>query len=234
MTAHLRLPWLLLGLFTSALLIPGVAHAQGDPNAENVPYEDTEGLYESDMMADEGEMIDWVEVPKDMGDGVVSTRDVVALAEFTIWMFDRLVQSQDPTLAMPADASTRAVDYWVYMWPSMDDESKALISNMDLIFPAARENWEASTSAQRAAIGEDVLSLVVAIWGDQTGPAASYFANEISYEDFVPGMDRILAGFPNYDSSGEYVDEGYANSGTGEYSINDLVSTHLGNFIEYQ
>jgi hypothetical protein len=105
---------------------------------------------------------------------------------------------------------------------------------MDLIFPAARENWASSNSQQQAGITENILSLVAAIWGDQTGPAASYFANEITYDDFVPGMDRILAGFPNYDSSGEDVDEGYANSGTGEYSINDLVSTHLGNFIEYQ
>lgn len=237
MTAHPRHAGFLLGLFLSALVVPGIALAQGGGDSEDMDYVDTAGYYESDLMEDEGEMIDWVDVPKDMGDGVISTRDMVALAEFTIWMFDRLLESQDPTLAMPADAASRAVDYWVYMWPAMDDESKALISNMDLIFPAARENWASSTYAQRQAIGEEVLSLVVAIWGDQTGPAASYFANEISYEDFVPGMDRILAGFPNYNEEGEYVDDssdsGYANSGTGEYSIHDLVSTHLGNFIEY-
>ncbi|HYE76748.1 MAG TPA: hypothetical protein VEI97_02070, partial [bacterium] len=125
-------------------------------------------------------------------EGPVSEADIVALCEFTAWMYERLVQSQDPSLGLPADAPDRAVDFWAGTIGALDAETILLIGEMEQIFPAAQANWRAADADGQAAIVENVRNLVVLVWGDQVVPMASYLAGEITYDQFAPSIDVVL------------------------------------------
>jgi len=198
----------------------------------------------SNTAPDDDEVIEIIEAPEGAGDGVISMRDGRALANFTVWLYDRLIQMADPTLELDEDAPQRAADLWAYMWPSLDPESKVLISQMDQIWPAAQANWEAADEEGKAVIAEHIRQLILAVWGDQVTSTASFLAGEISYEDYVPAMDDMMAG--GGATAGEENrgggnegdnEEGPGDNGGGNdtgISIHDAVSTHLGNFIEYK
>jgi hypothetical protein len=158
------------------------------------------------------------------------------LGEFTCWLYDRLIQSVDPTLQLPPEASDRAEQFWMYMWDGLDPDSRSMIDQIDLYWPAARTNWEASGPEERLQINAYIVSLVDGIWGDQVVATASFLAGEISYDEYVPYMDALYTSWVGGIETEEYPQDDTSQPETredSEWTIHDVVSTHLGNFIEY-
>lgn len=202
------------------------------------PYEPEPSYQEADDSDVDMEMvIEVVAVPEGMGDGVITISDMVALSQFTAWCYDLTVKSVDPTLSIGDDASVNAVYLWSYLWDSLDADTKALISIMDVVWPSAELNWAQSSAAERRDITANVVALVRTIWGDAAGPTASYLAGEVSFAEYQPVMDAMLAGA--YVPPGGGSDDSYSSGGTAEddrqmeLGIHDAVSTYLGNFITY-
>lgn len=229
------LPCSLALLLTLGSAAPVLAQGGGyDPT----PYEPEPSHQETDNSDGDMEtVIEVVTVPEGMGDGVITISDMVALSQFTAWCYDLTVKSVDPTLSIGDDASVNAVYLWGYLWDSLDADTKALISIMDVVWPSAEQNWAQSSAAERRDITANVVALVRNIWGDAAGPTAAYLAGEVSFAEYQPVMDAMLAGA--YATSGGGSDESYNSSGSAaddrqmELGIHDAVSTYLGNFITY-
>ena len=187
---------LTLGLALGALAAPASAQGSG---------------YLSDSMTTQGDPIEVVQVPRGSGDGVISERDVVCLAEFTTWAFDRVIQSVDPKLAMPANATENAVTLWASVWPGLDAGTKAEFSQMDVLWPNIRREWAHETAAQRSKTVGDLRALLVDFWGNQIGPAASFLAGEISESQFTPSSYLIMARWQG--GAGGYSPEPYQGGG---------------------
>jgi hypothetical protein len=163
-----------------------------------------------------------------------------SVGEFTVWLYDRLIQSADPSVELPPEAIERAEQFWAYVWDGLDPESQALIGQVDLFWPAAATNWYESEPEQQRQILVNIANLVSAVWGEQVVATASFLAGEISYDEYVPYMDALQLAWANaaepYEDLGGGASQPQSHeseSSESEWTIHDVVSTHLGNFIEY-
>ena len=220
MPTHSRLFTILLA--PALLLIAGPVLAQGsgpvDAGQPPVTQRSTVASQAPDTESFEGE---------------VSTDDMADLCRFTAWAFERLVQSADPSLSLPENAPTKALDFWIYVWPSVDPETKHLISQMDQIWPAVQDNWESAGTRQRDAIVGNIRDLLVTVWGKHVASMASYMAGEITYDQFAPAMDEVVTTW--YSASGANEGSGAGTDESQSYGLlADSLDTYWGNFIDVE
>ncbi|HYE77128.1 MAG TPA: hypothetical protein VEI97_03995, partial [bacterium] len=118
-------------VLTLALLgsLPGVAQANS--------------TYRSDAMKGPGETLEVVEVPEGMGDGAITERDLLALSEFFTFTYDEVGEflglNEMFEVELGDDAEDRMLGFWLYIWPSVDQTTKAQVSTFDKFWPAFRK-----------------------------------------------------------------------------------------------
>jgi hypothetical protein len=133
------------------------------------------------------------------------------------------------------------MEFWTYVWDVVDVDTRALVSQMDVIWPQARANWSGANAAQREQIATDILQLIISVWGDEAVATASYLAGEITYDEYLPFMNVVHSRWAAGAEAGGNDVQGTAEGGAAEGgstddgpSIHDMISTHLGSFIVYQ
>ncbi|MEO7993377.1 MAG: hypothetical protein ABI743_03185 [bacterium] len=187
--------------------------------------------YRSESLPDEGEIIQMVQVSDGAGDGALSVRDAMALAEFNVWCINRLIEGTEVEQDLGTDGEDRALIFWDYVWNSLDPETLAFVSDMDQTWPAIRARWDNGDEADHAQIMEAIKELINAAYGDQIVESVSYVAGEITMEEYEPYLETILQRFQAGPVESTET-EGTSDDGASDL-IHDTVSTYLGNFIEY-
>lgn len=209
-TSRFLLPLLLVG---AVLATP--AFAQGDEDESEYYHDDEPAVEEAE--------------------GPVSEADIVALCEFTAWMFERVAEEVAPEFVVPDDAPSRALDFWAGTVGYLDTESILVIAEMEEIWPAVQTNWAGADMDESVLILENVHNLIRYVWGDQVTPMASYLYGEISYEQFSPSLDAVLLYWESDYAMAEEedVDTGDGGSPSFTETFPDAVSTIMGSQIVY-
>jgi hypothetical protein len=180
-----------LGLF----LIPGKAGAQGKPSKQQAIANQRMEAFARAMTAlgPEGETLDLVRVPEGWGDGRVTARDARALARYCIWGFNQLLEIEGTTVRLGPDAEVRMIDFWIYVWDEVDDETKAVISVADIVWATISRAWDEANPIQRRAMVMQFRGLVEEIWEGIVGETVMYLGGYITPEQYAAVIDQAIA-----------------------------------------
>ena len=175
----------------------------------------TESLLQRD--GPEGQTLDMVQVPAGFGDGRITERDARSLASYCIWGFNQLLQMEGIQMTLGTDAESRMLEFWVYVWDHVDDETKAIISMADVIWPIVRHKWETGTDQEKMMLVTQFAGVAEEVWGGIEQQTVLYLAGQMLPTQYAQVVDQAIQA--SYASSG-----GGSGSGGFTGSVDDLVN----------
>ncbi len=141
----------------------------------------------------EGITLDIVQVPPGWGDGRVTERDALALAKYCVWGISRLLEDDGSAIRLGDDAEARMLDFWVYVWEHVDQETKQVISAADMLWPAIENAYGQSNPAQRRAIVAQFAEFAEEIWGGLEDETVQYLAGQLHPQQYAYMVDQVIA-----------------------------------------
>ncbi len=148
----------------------------------------------------EGATLAVVQVPAGYGDGRVTERDAKALGEYCVWGFNRMIELEGVDFELGADAETRMLDFWFYVWEYVDEETQAIISVADVVWPAILSQYNSGDEAARQLLVDEFAAVSNDIWGGFIEQTVYYLAGELSAVEYTVLVDQAIA--QSYQSTG--------------------------------
>ncbi|MAG13167.1 MAG: hypothetical protein CMN78_01075 [Spirochaetales bacterium] len=148
------------------------------------------------VMADlgpEGSTLAVVPVPPGWGDGRVTERDVLALAQYCVWGFNQLLAVEGTGIQIGPLGQARMIDFWVYVWDEVDHETKAVVSVADIIWATINRAWNEANPMQQLAIIMQFAGIVEEVWGGFQQETVAYLSGYITPEQYAWVVDQVIA-----------------------------------------
>ncbi len=144
----------------------------------------------------EGETLDVVSVPPGWGDGRITERDALALARYCVWGFNRLLEIQRVDgvgSQLGDDAHGRMVEFWVYVWDHVDEETKQIVSIADHLWPQISMAYEVGNRSQKESMVLQFAEFVDEIWGEELAVVTvQYLAGAVSPVSYAQIVDQAI------------------------------------------
>lgn len=151
----------------------------------------------------EGQTLDVVHVPAGWGDGRITERDGLALARYCVWGFNRVLEMEGMEAQLGGDAEVRMLEFWVYVWDHVDDETKQIVSVADHLWPQISMAYELGNQTQRQAMVRQFAEFVDEIWGEDLAlVTVQYLAGVLSGQDYAQIIDGAIQEMYSYSVSG--------------------------------
>ncbi len=116
------------------------------------------------------------------------------------------------------------INFWIYVWDEVDEETKAVISVADVIWATVNIAWREANPMQRQAMTMQFGSIVQEVWGGIEQETIMYLAGYITPDQYAAVVDQAIAA--------EYAAEA-ASGGSGRGGGGGYVGESLDGMADY-
>ncbi|MEO7993695.1 MAG: hypothetical protein ABI743_04785 [bacterium] len=150
--------------------------------------------FRTDVMPDQGVVVQTVHVPEAWGDGAISERDGVALAEYLIWGFQQsMIMNGDTSTVLDRKSEDRMLLAWDHAWDHLDPALLGIISTMDRIWPAIRASYDTGDQFRREQIIGQFTEISNEVFGGLEGETVAYLIGDIAQPVYYGILDETAA-----------------------------------------
>ncbi|MCA9756667.1 MAG: hypothetical protein KDA27_12760 [Candidatus Eisenbacteria bacterium] len=173
-------------------------------------------------VANDGQTIDVVANPQ-FGDGRFTQSDLAALSEYALWGWSEVLTLSGMEVYFDSNSEARMAEYWTFVWPYLDEASKASFSAADELWPSMVVAMSFDDDSRATYLDQFAVTFQNN-WGGIEGPTLQYLLGQIDGQQYAAVVQPRLTGGGTYAGNG-------TGSASGTNSPNYGHTESLGDYI---